>query len=252
VFQNKRIHLAKCRLYPVAISNWLKECAQDSAILRQRDVALIHNGIDANKYKPIPKHKARQAIGLPLDARIILFGAIGVDSPYKGFDLLCQARAKIDADVFFVTFGNLGTSVLEDLHAPYRHMGYVRDIGQLSEIYSAADLFVAPSRMEAFGKTIVEALACGTPVVCFDSGGPRDIVIHQQVGFRAIPFQSESLAEGINWCLNEMAVNEVHLRAACRKHAETNFDINGKIVTQYIDLYAKLLEDRSNSCLEQA
>ena len=61
---------------------------------------------------------------------------------------------------------------------------------------------MAPSRIEAFGKTLIEAMACGTPAVCFDSTGLKDIVGHKRTGYKANPFRAEDLAEGIKRVLN--------------------------------------------------
>ena len=68
--------------------------------------------------------------------------------------------------------------------------------------------------MDGFGKTLAEAMACGTPVVCFDATGPKDIVEHKRTGYKAVPFSTEDLAEGIKWVLN---LNHEEYQNYCRQ-----------------------------------
>ena len=75
----------------------------------------------------------------------------------------------------------------------------------LRALYSAADAIVVPSRQEAFGQTASEAHACATPVIAFHTGGLPDIVDHQHTGYLAKAFDTEDLAEGIDWVLAQRA-----------------------------------------------
>ena len=78
-------------------------------------------------------------------------------------------------------------------------MGFLHDTISLRLAYSASDVFVAPSLMDAFGKTLAESMSCGTPAVCFDATGPKDIVDHKLNGYKAFPFDTSDLTAGINW-----------------------------------------------------
>jgi len=93
--------------------------------------------------------------------------------------------------------------------------------------------------MDAFGKTLAESLACGTPVVCLDATGPKDIVDHKTNGYRATPFEHEDLAAGIMWVLADTERHQ-QLCLEARKKAETSFNIDN-IAMQYSDLYQTLL-----------
>ncbi|MEG3066598.1 glycosyltransferase [Acetomicrobium sp.] len=79
------------------------------------------------------------------------------------------------------------------MRSDFTNFGFLQDLISLRLLYSAADIFVAPSLMEAFGKTIAEAMACGTPVVAFDANGPKDIIDHEINGYLAKPFEPEDL-----------------------------------------------------------
>jgi glycosyltransferase involved in cell wall biosynthesis len=106
--------------------------------------------------------------------------------------------------------------------------------------YSAADVFAAPSTMEAFGKTLAEAQACGTPVVCFDATGPKDIVEHQVTGYKAQAFHAADLAKGIEWVLDQPMGRYELMRERSRERAVEHFDSH-VIAGQYRQLYDEML-----------
>jgi glycosyltransferase involved in cell wall biosynthesis len=76
---------------------------------------------------------------------------------------------------------------LESTGFEFKALGFLHNDVALRLAYSSADVFVAPSIQEAFGKTLVESLACKTPVVCFDATGPASIVEHKVSGYKARP-----------------------------------------------------------------
>ena len=80
---------------------------------------------------------------------------------------------------------------------PIRYTGHLSDDIRLRLLYAADDVMVVPSRQEAYGQTPFDANASGTPVVAFDSGGLRDIVVERVTGELAEPFDPGSLAEAI-------------------------------------------------------
>ena len=105
---------------------------------------------------------------------------------YKGFDLFLEALDKLDRkDLQVLLFGKRTAGIPKSLGIPSNNLGFLTDSDSLQVAYSAADVFVAPSRADAFGKTLVEAMLCGTPVVCFNATGPKDIVDHHETGYLA-------------------------------------------------------------------
>ena len=138
-----------------------------------------------------------------------------------------------------------GRSIDSDLDSPgvqSTSLGYLCETDALRVAYSAADVFVAPSRMDAFGKTLVEAMSCGTPVVCFDATGPKDIVEHQVNGYRAKPFNPQDLAHGIQWVLDQPPDAYQVLCCNARARAQQRFD-SRVIARQYKALYREMLAD---------
>jgi glycosyltransferase involved in cell wall biosynthesis len=241
-WQNKRLSYT-ARIHPVAISRWLQNQAKESSLLGERPVRVIHNCIDTEVFHPTPPHEARARLGLPPDARVILFGA---NSPSmdrrKGFQELLQALASLrqTENLFLVTFGDPASTSLGSLSIPFRSLGRIEDEESLAQTYSAADLFVGPSLQEAFGKTIAEAMSCATPVVAFQGTGPAEIVAHLETGFLAEPGDSVRLAEGIEWLLDMTPGELRNLRARARRRAITYFGLEAA-AREYKTLYEELL-----------
>jgi glycosyltransferase involved in cell wall biosynthesis len=225
----------------VGISRWLSDCASRSKIFRDCHVSTISNNVDTRLFSPVPRQEARQALGLDGDMRIVLIGAPNVTVFYKGFDLFLQAIDELRrGDVHVVTFGRSSSEHLDSMGVPNTSLGYLGSTEDLSVAYSAADVFVAPSRMDAFGKTIVEAMSCGTPVVCFDATGPKDIVQHRVTGYLAEPFSPQDLARGIRWVLDQCPEASATMSRRAQQRAEQRFD-SRVIAQQYLELYREVM-----------
>ncbi len=224
----------------VGISRWLSDCARKSALFHDYDIRTIHNNINTRKFFPVPKPIARQMVGLPLEKPVLLVGAQHVNDFYKGFDIYLRAIPKLDSKPLLLFFGNLSDALIEPFKLDFMNLGFLHDTISLRLAYSAADLFVAPSRMDAFGKTLAEAMACGTPVVCFDATGPGDIVDHMKNGYKATPFEPEDLARGIEWVLGHPEP-EVLSRNA-REKVLRNFD-HLVVAMKHIELYREILTE---------
>ena len=224
----------------VGISRWLSGCARESELFKDFDVRTIHNNINTKDFFPVEKAEARKALGLPADRPIVLAGSINFIDFYKGFEDYLKAVRGLDPDVLLLFFGKLDPAVVESLEHDYVNLGFLHDIESLRLAYSAADVFVAPSHMDAFGKTLAESMACGTPVVCYDATGPKDIVDHRENGYRASAFDPEDLARGIKWVLYE--ADQKMLSERARNKAQTCFD-SKVIARKYIALYESMLGD---------
>lgn len=239
VLARKLKHYQK-NMIMVGISNWLSEQARESSVFKDFDVRTIFNNIDTNEFRVIDKGVARGILGIDTSKKLILIGAQKPKDFYKGFDKFEAAAKFLDKDKYMLLFfGNIDASVTEKLNFEYLNFGFISDSVTLRLIYSAADVFVAPSVMDAFGKTLVESMACGTPVVCFNATGPKDIVVHKETGYKAVPFQAEDMARGINW-IAEHPDSRI-LGKASRDRAVSHFDCR-VIANQYAELYKEILK----------
>ena len=240
VLKKKKAKFSK-NMKIVGISHWLSECAKKSFLFKDFDIRTIPNNVNTNDFSPIEKSVARDVLGLPNNKKIILAGAQNLKDFYKGFDKYLEAiqQFKDKSNLFLLFFGNLDETIIKESGFEYKILGFLHDLVSLRLAYSASDVFVAPSLMDAFGKTLIEAMACGTPVVCFDATGPKDIVDHKVNGYKASPYIAEDLAAGIDWVLSDDKRHK-DLCIKARDKAVACFDIE-KIARQYAELYREAL-----------
>lgn len=236
-WRRKRRHW-KTPINIVTPSAWLADSARQSILMRDWPVRAVANCLDLEQWQPIDKAQARHLLGLPSDAPLVLFGALGGGgSARKGFDLLLEALGHLRGQLEglnLVVFGQRPPSKVPDLGFPIHYTGHLNDELSLRAVYSAADIFVIPSRQDNLPNTGVEAHACGTPVVAFRTGGLADIVTHQQTGYLAKPFETRDLADGIKWVINQ-AQSEV-LSHQARQRALACFS-GPVVVRQYLNVY---------------
>jgi glycosyltransferase involved in cell wall biosynthesis len=232
-------------LWLVPISSWLADCARTSTLFDDHPIEVIPNGVDTRRFRAQDKAEARRHWDLPQDKRLILFGGIDpVRDPRKGFRPLVEALKRLAAEgwaerAMLVVFGANPEGVPPDCGLPARFMGHISDDNALARLCAAADVMAAPSLQEAFGKTLIEAMACATSVVAFDTGGPVDIVSHRENGYLAAPGDTDDFAAGLAWCL-ESSERLAALGEQARATAEENFDI-AVVARRYRALYKRIL-----------
>jgi len=223
-WRRKRRHWRR-PLQVISPSEWLADCVRDSLLMGEWPVTVIPNPIDTDRWKPIDQRLARHLLDLPQDCPLLLFGAMGgTQDPNKGFDLLLAALAHLRSEpclknLELVIFGLHTPKSPLKLDFPVHYSGHLHDDLTLRVLYSAADAFVLPSRLENLPNTGLEAHACGTPVVAFNIGGLPDIVDDRVTGALAEPYESESLAANILWVMSDRKRCRV-LGAAARERAE--------------------------------
>ncbi len=230
----------------VTPSRWLGEKVRDSALLGRYPVSVIPNPIDTRLFRPIDRRLARDLLGLPPDRSIVLFGALRSTSDRrKGFGLLRPAlqefgRTDRGRESCAVIFGASRPDEAPDLGMDCIFMGTLADDLSLCLLYCAADVLVAPSTQENLSNTVMESLSCGTPAVTFRVGGMPDMVEHQVNGYLAQPFESEDLARGIGWVLQD-GRRHLALSASARAKVLEEFD-QAKIARRYVALYEETMQ----------
>jgi glycosyltransferase involved in cell wall biosynthesis len=244
VWQRKIRAWKNLNLTIVTPSKWLAECARKSSICKDMRIEIIPNGLDIQRYKPINRQQARNILGLSLNAKIILFGAVSATSaPRKGFQFLAQAlqklrhKSNID-EIELVIFGSSQPIDPPNLGFKINYLGRLNDDITLALVYAAADVFVAPSIEDNLPNTVMESLACGTPCVSFHIGGMSDLIEHQQNGYLAKPFDINDLAYGISWVLTDEERYQ-GLRDRARKKVEIEFSSELQ-AHRYTSLYQEL------------
>jgi glycosyltransferase involved in cell wall biosynthesis len=113
----------------------------------------------------------------------------------------------------------------------------------LALLYSAADVFVAPSVQENLSNAVMESMACGTPVVAFRIGGMPDLIDHRRNGYLAEPFEADDLARGIQWVI-ESPSRHMEMGREARTKVEAEYEMT-KVARQYLDLYQEVTSEGS-------
>ncbi len=231
----------------VCPSRWIAELARASSLLGKCRIEIIPSGVDLKIFRPIDKHTARKILALPQNKKLILCGAVNpLKDPRKGGRYLIGALKEMAEVVSnregieIIFFGTRET--VSDLPFISRAMGYISDDHTLALLYSACDVFVAPYVEDNLPNTVIESIACGTPVVAFRTGGVPEIINHGENGYLAEPFDVEDLTNGINWVLSNPEYDKLSRNA--REKAVENFDLK-KIASRYIETFQHLLKGRA-------
>ena len=171
--------------------------------------------------------------------KILLFGANNPQIKRKGWEIFVESLKKLDRSKYFLSiFGNFWSDkILDEIGIEYKSFGFINEKKILNYLYSSADLFIASSIQEAFGKTWAESLACGTPIVCFSNTAASEIIKHKIDGYIVNKTNSDELKNGIEWL--SQSTEKIANVNDLRKTVEI---FNPKEISrQYIELYKSLI-----------
>jgi glycosyltransferase involved in cell wall biosynthesis len=254
-FLAKAAHSRKLRAYRncgarmVANSHWLAEIVGRSPIARAcGGVGVITPGIDTTVFKPQDKALCRKHLDLPADAFVIVTGGASLTDENKNAPwLLEQLSALPDLDgTIILAFGEGALSVHGDLDV--RFPGCIRDRRDLARLLVAADVFVSGSSMETYGLTLVEAMACGTPVVAFRLGGIPEAAPDGQGAILCPPHNGAALIEAITKLRNSPQIRQrlgnlahetAHIRNAASSFANAFTQLYRECVSSREDVQRK-------------
>lgn len=245
IWRKKRF-IKKTNIQLVAVSSWLQNLAKKSALTQELSCDVIPNVLDNKIFCPgKDKPALRSILNLPMNIHIILMGAAKLNDPIKGINFLVEAMTLLSEEVrknsLLVLFGAMKElpTCFDSLPIPYLHLGLINDNRSIAQLYQTADVVVVPSLYETFGQTLIEAMACGCPVVSFNNSGQTDIIDHKKNGYLAEYKNTEDLAKGIEWVLKHP--DSTQLSKACVAKVNTHY-AEPVVARQYIDLYNNLLK----------
>lgn len=241
-FALKRRLLAASRLAYIAPSKWMLDLAIDSgALAHALDAKVIHNGIDTRVFAPGNRAAARSELGLPNDVPVLL--CVGQDlesNPYKGFDVLeaaCRLLAAQHTPIVLLAVGGNGVDRAHG-SVELRFMPSLDD-ASLVKHYQAANIYVHPARAEVLGLTIIEAMACGLPVVASRIGGIPEVVTDGSTGILVTPDDPEQLARSIALLIQDTTLAE-EMGAEGTKRSSAYFDLRAQS-DAHLAYYAALM-----------
>lgn len=235
LWQTKQKIFELSPLVVVCPSEWLRKKVSQS-ILQHKEVHLIYNGVDTDIFKSQAQEQARERLKLPKDKKILLFSAAGgSDNPWKGGQYLRSAYEvlKNREDLLFLNIGG-GQQQTNNL-LNWWDIPYINDEKTMALYYAAADLLAYPSLADNCPLVVLEAMACGLPVVAFKTGGIPELISHGEDGYLAEYKNQQDFVGGLICFLeNPELLNKAKHLAPLKISA--NFSLE-KMTNSYINLY---------------
>lgn len=230
----------------VSPSNWLANAAKESGLLKEKPVFTIPNTLETVIFKPLDKQTAKKSFRLKPDDFILLSGFMpskkdahkGTSYLVDALDLWLTQNPELVEKVTLVVFGNRNNQLPPPFKIPVKFLGTINDDKILAQAYAAADAFLTTSLDDNLPNTVMESLACGTPVISFKTGGIPDMVEHKKNGYLANYKDAEDFMEGLNWIYNHP--DRELINANARKKVMENFS-EEIIAKQHTDLYKFLM-----------
>ena len=246
VFEQKKQLFGKANVHFTPPSQWLADEAQRSALLRDFPFTVIPYAIDQTVFQPVTRTNANTHLELPdTGTARLLFGSANVTDTRKGFayfaealTLLHQQHPELAPEILI--FGKGRSYLFNELPYTVRHLGLLTSEDDIVAAYNAADAMVVPSLEDNLPNTVIEAMACGTPVVGFRTGGIPEMIDHEQNGYLADVGSAQQLANGLAFILKHPNPDE--LRQNARQSAETRFS-EAVVARQHIELYSRLMSE---------
>lgn len=251
IWQKKNNYWKNNKFNIVCLSSWLSKEAKKSYLFKNNEIITIPPPIDFSNWMDINKHEARVKLGLNKNKKYFLFGAAnGTFDKRKGFDIISDIlnkKLKHDKSIEIILFGGSNKYDLKDISLPINDFGSIdfNNFEKLRLLYSAADLTLLPSKLEAFGQVGLESLACKTPVISFKDTGPEDFIEHKKNGYLANYMDKDDFFEGIKWYLNLNLDQIQKVNNFAREFVINKFNENN-IFENYFHTYKKLINSNKN------
>jgi glycosyltransferase involved in cell wall biosynthesis len=225
------------RLHFIALNRWMASLVERSPLYRRFEVTVVPNGVDTEVFAPRDRAAARDTLGIPQTASVVLFAADDVDNRRKGFAVLIDVLNRLPSlkSLFLLSVGRGPVSFETEIRS--LHIGHVANRRLLSLVYSAADVYVVPSLQDNQPNTVLEAMACATPVIGFAVGGISEMVRPGITGELAPVADAAGLAEAILNLLSD-SKRRAAMSAACRNLVIQEYQLEAQ-VRRYIELYER-------------
>lgn len=221
----KRLFTANKNLHLVAVSQWLAELVKQS-YFNDVDVHVINNGVDLNVFKPVAENNG---------SRFRVLGVSSVWTKSKGLYDFYKLRNLLNKDEFEIVLVGLSEEQIKTLPQGIKGIARTNSVEELVEYYSSADVFVNPTYGDTFPTTNLEALACGTPVVTYETGGSPESVSFE-TGVVVKQGDVNALLEAISTIQSK---GKTYYTESCRKRAELCYRKEERF-EEYLKLYKEL------------
>ncbi|WP_214229491.1 glycosyltransferase family 4 protein [Pedobacter sp. B4-66] len=231
----------------VAPSKWMANSVKLSSLLGFRETTVIPNTIETEVFKPYVKSEAKKILKIDPSKFVLMSGFMpSKNDKHKGTSYLIDALNDlatrpgiIKENIELVIFGNKDNAEMPEFPFKTTFLGTINNDAHLAKCYSAADAFITPSLEDNLPNTVMESLACATPVVAFKTGGIPDMVRHLENGYLADYESSEDLATGMEWLYHDENAPEIQKEA---RRTILNHFSEQVIAEKHLLLYQSLID----------
>jgi glycosyltransferase involved in cell wall biosynthesis len=232
----------------IAISSQITDEYLANGVQPASRVYSIPNSVDTDIFRPVSletKYALREKLDLPKDKLLVIFTGRLVS--YKGLPLLLEVWKQIgrehpQADLILVGGGSMDMYNAETQLKEYVAANQLDDrvffsgeVKNVHEYLQACDLFIFPTQKEAFGISVIEAMACGLPVIATQVGGLKDILVHGQNGWIIQPNHKEDLYQALNRLISDKEFASSLGKSALRT-ARSCYSVE-MVTGKYLDLF---------------
>lgn len=254
-FAEKKFAIQNSNISAIVASKWMEDKVKQSPIWKNKKIHRIPFGINQNLFKPADKTEAKLKLGIDKDSLTIMFRSD--PSEYKGLDIIKEALRQIKTNskekITLITVAQKGH--LKEFKNKFNIIEYdwVKEDNLLIQLYQACDLFLMPSKQEAFGMMAIEAMSCGVPVLATKGTALEDVIAAPEIGI-AVEHDSITFADELQRLIDNPAqLKELGEKAL--QFAQKNYN-KDTYVNKIIQVYKETMEnhqldDEAKLILEQ-
>lgn len=226
--QKKQLFGANKNMIIVPVSEWMADFVRQS-FLKDKAITVIKNGVDLTVFKA----------GTPKTDKKRILGVSGVWNKDKGLYDFHRLREMLNPNEYEIVLVGLSKEQVKELPSGIVGIEHTESVHELAELYASATVFVNPTYADTFPTVNLEALACGTPVITYRTGGSPEAVT-LEIGWVVEQGDVEAIASIIKSFQQKKESELMAQRKACRERAEKEFDKN-KCFEKYLQVYENLL-----------
>jgi len=225
----------------VTTSTWQENNLKKSHLFKNYNFKKIFYPLNIKSWIKKDKIDLKKKFNIPPNKKVLLFISEKIDNPIKGFQIIKEILRNMNNDNFFLLIlGRSKKKFVKDVYIDYKFIEQTEGNTELLiDIYSVADLLLAPSQLESFGIVAQEAAACSLPTIAFSNTGFEDTIVHKKNGYIAREKNLEDFTHGIKWCLDKN--NHYKISNAGRNIIDLKFN-EKNIANDYVSYYKELID----------
>lgn len=227
------------QLLAVTPSRWLASLAK-TGLWAKHHIEVIPNGLDLSCYHPVDPLVSREALAINTKAPVLMIAVQNIFDRRKGWNILVEALKHVRRRPLTLMILGEGDSNFRIEGIKLHRLGYISDEQKKVQAYNASDIFVHPALEDNLPNVVMEAIACGTPVVAFDTGGTAEMFHPDKTGWLADSLSPDALASILDKACDEIEQGK-NMRNACRAQAEEEYD-QALQAKRYSQIFDSLIE----------